>query len=282
MEIKFAPMINDLECEVRYIKKIHSFLTKELDDDYNLIIARINNGKDYQMYKEIIPRDKRNILILVSDETGTIPSMNSIEKVFRTYNHKRLYDMKRIFPIPCGYSTAFGYEFNTDIYESKDDCKSLQDREYDIFFSGQLTTTNRQQMFMSANKLNFKKLINTTTQFASGYKLSDYYSYLGNSKIALVPNGVAIPESFRYFEAFERNCIVITTYPKNDESFNHWYYEKSPAIFLKDWSQLNETLVNGLLSRLDYYDIENKKYFNQNISPEAVANYMLDKIKKII
>jgi hypothetical protein len=127
----------------------------------------------------------------------------------------------------------------------------------------------------------FKSITNYTDGFAHGYKLSDYYNYLQNSKIAFVPNGVVIPESFRYFEAFESNCIVITSYPKHLDKYNHWYYENSPAIFLKDWNQLNEGMIKELLTeqKLKEYELKNKEYFDKYISTKSVAEYILNIIK---
>ena len=103
---------------------------------------------------------------------------------------------------------------------------------------------------------------------------------MSNSKISIVPLGAVVPESFRYFESFENNCIVITTYPKNS-IYGNWFYENSPAIFLDNWSELNDNLIHNLLKieKLNEFDILNLNYFNKNISTEGVSNYILKKIK---
>ena len=73
---------------------------------------------------------------------------------------------------------------------------------------------------------------------------------------------------------------MITTYPKNS-IYGNWFYENSPAIFLDNWSELNDNLIHNLLKieKLNEFDILNLNYFNKNISTEGVSNYILKKIK---
>ena len=136
---------------------------------------------------------------------------------------------------------------------------------------------------MNLNKIknNYKCIINTTNGFAKGFNLNEYYKLMQDSKIALVPNGAVIPESFRYFEAFESNCIVITTYPVYDDRYNHWYYDNNPAIILNNWNQLNKELLNKLLKKeqLEQYEILNKEYFDRCVSSKGVANFMINIIR---
>jgi hypothetical protein len=157
----------------------------------------------------------------------------------------------------------------------------LREREYDIFYSAQWSP-NRVECINQLNKVknNFKSIVNITDGFAKGFKLEEYYELMSNSKISIVPLGAVVPESFRYFESFENNCIVITTYPKNS-IYGNWFYENSPAIFLDNWSELNDNLIHNLLKieKLNEFDILNLNYFNKNISTEGVSNYILKKIK---
>lgn len=64
-------------------------------------------------------------------------------------------------------------------------------------------------------KLNYKSILNLTSGFLGGYQLNDYFNFLNNSIISLVPNGAVIKESFRYFDSFKANCVVISTLPIN-------------------------------------------------------------------
>lgn len=281
MLINISDVVTPKIWEHPYILKIFEFLKDYLDDEYNFIIARTNNNYEIKKFEECIIENKKNILILLSDEAGiTPPFLDRLHFVFRTYNRLPLYDNKKIFPIPCGYSFGHKDSFYKEIKK-----KPLIDREYDIFYSAQ-SSGNRMSCVNNLNKIkkDFKSIVNITNGFAQGYKLEEYYSLMKNSKIAIVPNGVVIPESFRYFEAFESNCIVITTYPKNNIEYNHWYYKDSPAIFISNWNELNKKMVDDLLitEKLKMYDIENRKYFDNNISPYGVSRYMLEIIKNNI
>jgi len=224
---------------------------------------------------------------LLSDEFGIIPPfLDEFLFVFRTYSNKKLHDNKKIFSVPCGFSLGYdGYFGNSDWrYE---DCekpkKPLNERTYDFFYSGQISN-NRLKCIESLNTLKnkFNSIVNVTDGFAKGYKLEEYYELMSNSKISIVPDGAAVPESFRYFESFENNCIVITTYPNKDEIFNNWFYEDSPAIFLNDWTELTEDLIKNLLTEpsLKFYEEKNRNYFKNKISTNAISKFILKTIQE--
>ena len=275
MKITIAPMVDPNVWEPPYLTKILSNMI-ELDDSYHFIISRTNTYDEIQQFKSCIIPGLKNILILLSDEQGIIPYfMEDLFLVFRTYNRRDLYDNVKIFPIPCGY-----YSKNDDVENSE--VKLLKDRKYDMFYSGQ-QAPNRISAIQNVNKIkdNFNSLINVTDGFAKGYTSDEYYNFLRDSKIAIVPNGAVVPESFRYFEAFRTNCVVITSYPTYSDQFNHWFYENSPAIFIRDWNELTIEMVENILKEenLNKYDSLNKEYFDRCISPKGVSNYMMNVIK---
>jgi hypothetical protein len=111
--------------------------------------------------------------------------------------------------------------------------------------------------------------------------LNEYYNYLESSKIAFVPTGVVIPESFRFFEAVKSGCIIVTTYPINDEKYKNWYYKDCPAVFIDSWSEVNHAFIENLLNTKNLYDYreKNKDYFEKFISPKAISNYILEILK---
>lgn len=271
-----AEMVDPNVWEPPYLFKVLDNL--DLDDDYHFIIARTNTQQEVYQFKNCIKSNKKNILFLLSDERGIIPPfLDELYLVFRAYNRSDLYDNNKIFPIPCGYS----YGHNNSFYKEENK-KPLVDREYDLFYSAQ-ACYNRNSCVEELKKIkdDFKSIVNVTDGFARGFKIEEYYNIMRNSKIAIVPNGAVVPESFRYFEAFESNCIVITSYPK-DSNYNHWYYKNSPAIFISNWNQLTKDLVNNLLDNdnLNRYDSLNRKYFEENISPKGLSNYISKIIKE--
>lgn len=268
----------------------------DLSDDYHFIIARTNNPEELNQFKNSLIKGKKNILILLSDELGIDNvkdgpyfMQNEIYMIFRTYNNKKLYDENYIFPIPCGFSCGVGIHSENgkrNLISNFDfSNKPLKEREYDIFFSGQLNN-HRKQCVEQINILSktFKCFSKTTNSFAKGLSLNEYYDFMENSKIAFVPTGVVIPESFRFFEAVKSGCIVISTYPIQNELYKNWYYENSSVIFINSWSEVNESFVKNLLEvkNLDKYDNLNKKYFQDKISTEGLSIYIRNKVNEKI
>lgn len=279
VNIKWAGMVDSTECENDYL--IEAFSHLQLTDEFQFIVARVNNPNEIYQFEETIVSGKKNILVMKSDEAGIIPPfLDRLHLVFRMYNNNSLVDYKKIFPIPCGFSRCFNQNGSLYFHQPEKIQKPpLKEREIDLFYSGQ-RSPKRTPMINAINRLNgtYNKLINETNHFADGYDLNTYYNFLSNAKIALVPEGAVIPESFRYFEAFERNCVVITTFPRNS-FYNNWYYETSPAIFLNDWDELNDSLIYKVLENLEYYQNVNQKYFDNCISPVALATYIQNTIQ---
>jgi hypothetical protein len=291
MNIKISEIVDPDIWEPPYILESLRYLS-DLSDDYNFIIARTNNIDELNILKNNIITGKKNVLILLSDEVGINNwkdgpyfMRDELHCIFRTYNNRTLYDNEFIYPIPCGFSCGVGVhseDGNKNIYRDFNFCsRPLKDRKYDIFFSGQLDS-HRKECLHYVNKISnsFNCLINPTTSFAKGFSLNEYYDHLENSKIAIVPRGVCVPESFRYFESMKSGCIIISSYPVNDKNFQIWYYEKSSAIFLENWSQLTKELVEDILqvNNLNKYDLLNKEYFESTVSPKSLSIY----IRKIL
>ena len=285
MEITVAPMVDSTVWEMPYLLKGLDMIKAELNDEYHFIFARTNVPQEIQQFKDCVKKDKKNILILLSDEAGIRPYfLDELFLVFRTYSNKNLYDDKKIFAIPCGYCGGSAMSYNNHQYlDMEKDKAPLIDREYDIFYSAQMSP-NRIECVNNLMKIKdkFNTIINVTDGFAKGVSLVEYYNLMQNSKIAIVPNGAVVPESFRYFEAFESNCVVITSFPRNIDLYNNWFYDNSPAVFINNWNELTENLIRNLLTdeNLKKYEIENKKYFNNNLSSKAISSYMLNVINK--
>lgn len=279
MEYTFAPMVNRDSCEIDYLDKILDNL-KDISDDYHFIIARTNNPQETEQFRTTIKDGKKNVMIMLSDEAGIIPPfLNKLYKVFRTYNRKGLYDESKIYPIPCGYCAQVGMKSlpkpESKYNYAEQEHKNIKDRQYDLFFSGQLGP-NRGQMAQQLSKIkhNFNSYIQITGGFGQGFCTEDYFNILNDSKIAIVPNGAVIPESFRFFESFESGCIVVTSYPFENSNFNHWYYENCPAIKINNWNDLTVELIENLLDNQEELSNKSKEYYNKYLSSKAVANYI--------
>ena len=178
--------------------------------------------------------------------------------------------------IPCGY---VGHKESN--YQVEKEKKTLIEREYELFYSGQ-PSPNRVPFLYYVNKIKseYKSYISETNGFRQGLNINEYFQYLNNTKISLVSNEKVIPESFRYMESFESNCIVVTTYPVQNPKFYLWYYDQSPAIFLQDWKCLDKNIINRVLQpdELKRYEILNKEYYKNKLSIDSVANYIYEKV----
>lgn len=295
MKITVCPMVEPDVWEPPYLLETFNYLS-DLSDDYHFIIARTNNSEELNQFKTYLLKDKKNILFLLSDElgiknmySGPYSMQSELSMIFRTYNNRDLYDDNFVYPIPCGFSCGVSVHSQTgkkSIFRKfNSDTKHLIDRKYDFFFSGQLNP-HRIECVNQLNRFKDKYncIINTTKSFAKGYSLEEYYNLLEDTKIAIVPTGVCIPESFRYFEASKSNCVIITTYPIKEQKYKNWYFDGSPAIFINSWQELTEDLINEILleDSLKKYDKLNRRYFDDKISPKSLSNYIREKINQKI
>jgi hypothetical protein len=264
-------------CQLIYLYKVINILKEHLNDEYQLILTSFLDIDlpDFDI-------NKKNIVVFISDEIGIIPSWYlKPDIIFRQYNDQSLCDYIKIFPIPCGFNGPIIANGVENDYWGEKEKKPLLERDYDLFYSGQ-SSLHRRQLVNNVNKIKgkYKSNIKETGGFRQGFTTKEYYENLNNTKIAFIPDGVSIPESFRYVEAFESNCIAITTYPIKNKNYRLWYYENSPAVFLDKWNELNSNLIDKLLDKdilIEYFE-KNKIYYNNYLSTEAVAKYMLDKI----
>jgi len=122
-------------------------------------------------------------------------------------------------------------------------------KDYDVYFSGQITHQRRQQIAEVLPTLP-NTLYTLTAGFAQGGDPKDYYKSLARSKIAPAPAGAATIDTFRFFEAIEMLCLPI--YDKVDSKGNNRDFYKDvfgyqiPTSGVLDWSELHN-LIPDLL-----------------------------------
>ncbi len=276
-----SSLIEDHVCDLQSILKVIAVLQKELSEDYVICIVLFN--------EPLLPISKsdprKKIVIMLSDEVGITPCwLDDADIIFRTLSSNSCCDYKKIFPIPTGYfAPLLGHSYEGELPK-----KSLADRDSDIFYSGKATKGERLFFYKRAHRLTkkFSGIINGTTGWMQGETYMDtdtYYAHLNNCRIAFAPKAYVTPETIRYIEAFESGCITITDHPIHQQNHNLWYYEGSPAIFLKSWWQLNPRMISKLLApdSVDEYQEKNITYYNSKLSSRAVAQYILDRIDEM-
>lgn len=272
-----SPSVN---CEYFFILDILNNLN--LPEIFHIVVGIAHTQDGEKEILENIKNNKENILIQVSEETEAPYYTKIYEKfykIFRTYNNSSKVDNKKIFPIPCGYVTRLTPHFCNKIEIPQ--IVPISNRKLDIIFTGHAhPSSERIACIQHLQKLKTnKKIVNSTNGFAKGYTLPEYYSILNNAKISAVPKGVSINESFRFFESFRLSCIVITTFPFKSDYYNKiWYYEQCPAVMLNNWSDLNDDIIDNILLTERVLEKQSLEYYNNKISPKAVACYITNKV----
>lgn len=259
----------DFWCETRYLNNVVKILSDKIIEDYSVVISSNLWSLPVTKYPKIV--------IVTGDELGNLgltPYKNqNVVKVFRIFNSKNRFDDKYVFPIPPGYNWTMHSDRTKKMIKMYPE-KKLSERKYDISFVGQQLPW-RQTMVNNLNSMSDKFNISygMNNSFRTGLYIDDYYKLLGDTKIVLSPDGTAI-DCFRYVEALGSGCIVITT--KKEDL---WYYTDSPVFFINSWDELNESLISHILSlNIDEIHQNNLKYYNNKLSEEAVANYILEKL----
>lgn len=261
----------DFWCETRYVNGIFDNLRERLVGDYSIVITSNLYSLPITKYKKIV--------ILTGDELGNLgmnPYVNQdVAAVFRIFNDNSRFDEKYVYPIPPGYNWTMHSDKTKKMNRMYSE-KKLSERKYDIFYSGQPLPW-RQTLVNILNNLSdkFNILCKVNNSFRSGIDIDEYYKIMGETKIAVAPDGTA-PDSFRFVEALGSGCIVVVT-NKDDV----WYYRNSPVVWIESWNQFDEEFVNKLLSmNIDDIYQKNLDFYKNNLSEEAVANYILECINK--
>ena len=244
--------------EVYTYGKALEILKGRLNDRYAIYVKHLDSA--YQVH---LPDDaeQTRIMIHISNEVFYDDTdYEQFDFVFRFYLPERC-DGEKVFPIPLGVSShgKVDYDYGPNL--------PLHQRSNNLFFKGQIH--HREAFAAALNQLSVpNSLIEFTDGFRGGDDLASYHHKLDQSKIVLVPRGLS-PETFRYAEAFARGCCVIT-----DEPPGQWWHEGSPARFIQDWNQVGEVIQETLASTSETTHLDNRRYYQQKLSPKAIAGYI--------
>jgi hypothetical protein len=111
----------------------------------------------------------------------------------------------------------------------------------DLYFGGQITHSRRQQLAKAIQSMP-NALFKPTAGFAQGDKPVDYYRTLASAKVAPVPSGAVVIDSFRFYEAIEMLCLPIADrIDPNGNSldfYNYLFGEKIPVDSVSNWESI--------------------------------------------
>jgi len=131
----------------------------------------------------------------------------------------------------------------------KDNAPEYKEKEYDLYFGGQITHSRRKELALVMPILK-NSLYGPTRGFSLGDKPKDYYAKLSSAKIAPCPSGAAVIDTFRFFESIELLTLPIAD--KLDPSMTETkFYMKMfgpefPVQSVDNWNNI-EKLITELL-----------------------------------
>ena len=244
--------------EVYTLGSVIKLLQAQLDDNYALYLKHPDSPYRLELEESTF---RSNIMMHISNEIYFDDfGYDQFDYVFRFYLPERC-DRKKLFPIPIGVNSGGSLLYNYG------ENSALSERKHNVFFKGQIH--HREQFYKSIAAISIPdSCIEFTDGFSKGDCLKTHQQMLSNSKIILVPKGWS-PETFRYAEAFARGCCVIT-----DEPPGQWWHEGSPARFIQDWNQVGEVIQETLASMSETTHLDNRRYYQQKLSPKAIADYI--------
>lgn len=257
----------------------------------------VNLDRD-SLTKTDVKNPDKSILLWIGEENGCFPHqmIGKYNWIFKCHLREET-PSKNLYALPLGFPSGF----NPDGYIP------IRNRAYNVFFSGNLNNNrvpfyfsffstpfrfflkSRKLMHLLINRytksfiLRLKhkfhtfseSIITFTNGFAKGFSREEYCKIIHDSKIVLSPLGFYSAECFRTYEALSAGCIVISEKLPDDE-----FYKDSPIIQLENWHDI-KNVVEGLLmdeKRLERLSIESKKWYDEHLSPRAVAEYIMSKI----
>jgi hypothetical protein len=196
-----------------------------------------------------------------------------------------------IFPIPLGYDKG---QLDLPIVP-------IDQREYDVFFAGsvnheQFSRWSLRNIFGNPKALSRSEMIARLRLFAETHPdvkvrlsvtrsfhdsesagVTSYSKDMMNAKICVVPRGTSF-ETFRFFEALRYGCIIVT-----EPLPPRWFYDRSPAIRMRNWRALDETLAALLRDKNAMRQKHEAalKWWNTTCSELAVGTYIADTVWKL-
>jgi hypothetical protein len=220
---------------------IEQITVKELPIDeraFVVIPGPGNAGNEKQISSEL-NKISRVVLFINGDENAKF-NVSEIKhpniEIWIQYPHKKHGEYNHM---PIGTPQHF-----------KDNIPKYKEKEYDVYFGGQITHSRRRELALVMPRLK-NSLYGPTEGFSLGDKPKDYYAKLASAKIAPCPSGAAVIDTFRFFEAIELLTLPIAD--KLDPSMTETkFYIKMfgpqfPVKSLDNWNNLEKLLPDLLI-----------------------------------
>jgi hypothetical protein len=175
---------------------------------------------------------------------------------------------------PLAYPVPLGLVRPLDV-----DVRPMAERDIDVAFIGSVEEDHRR--LRRAKSISRRAMlealppgahVRTTPSFGASLDAGAdaYADELGRTKVLLAPRGGSV-ETFRFCEGMLAGCVVVT-----EPLPPFWFYERSPAVVMRDWRALPD--VVGALLR-DPHDLRTRQeaalsWWEERLSPRAVGRYI--------
>ena len=127
----------------------------------------------------------------------------------------------------------------------KDNVPEYKEKEYDVYFGGQITHARRKELGLVMPKLK-NSLYGPTKGFSLGDKPKDYYVKLASAKIAPCPSGAAVIDTFRFFESIELLTLPIADKLDPNMTETKFYMKmfgpEFPVESVDNWNNIEKLL----------------------------------------
>jgi hypothetical protein len=251
-------------------------------NDYDFVFISKTHDYNYprtiniwpELKKELIHKQRPVIIFLADDEYRTLGDEYIIpgitKKIFKQYTNIEFKDHPVIRPVPLPNSPTVAQQQPFINWNS---------RMYDYSFMGVIGSHRLplKQSLQSRVNDNCNKFVFFYEEGSNNRPLTSkqYTNVLSNSKLTLCPPGWRCNESFRIVECARFGCIILAA-----ELIPLWYNVPSPYIQIKDWSDLS--VIDNLLAKsereLKDISYETRKWYDDYLSPEAVAKYVTKEV----
>lgn len=178
------------------IDQVQTTMLPECERAFVVIPGPQVAGNEHRLSEEL-SKVSRVVLFINGDENATFDVeaiVHSNIEIWIQYPHQKHKDYNKM---PIGVPQHL-----------KDNLPEYKEKEYDVYFGGQITHTRRKELASVMPKLK-NVLYGPTRAFSLGDDPATYYKKLASAKIAPCPSGAAVIDTFRLYEAIELLTLPI-------------------------------------------------------------------------
>lgn len=276
--MKYVNITPETHVERPFMEKVFAALEPHFDDTVSLCVRSWEQETDPRLEEppkniaiitsaeghKYIPADQDN-----ADCLGAFMHYSPKARIDEQYMPGFFREVPNLYPLQLGCTSFF--EGNNDI--------PFHDREYDFSFIGQLDPYRRIDFYHGLKQLQTKRhgCVHLYEGWNNGVGGEEYSRVMSNTKVALVPWGSASLDTFRFYEAAQCGCVILSA-PQNTYEFMHG----SPHIEIKTWENmggyLEEILINP--EQASKTGSQTYEFWQDNLSPDATAQYILSKVEQ--